>query len=156
MDPDCWIFSCYGLNLFHFHCRVLPHTSRPTVTTVASCYELWLNVQLSHEWLVSLPGETEPAGTIPSQVSNVLNSPSLALLCGQHWVSWVKLKTEFPSWEEVGTLLLPSQITTHMLEIGMWLYRDFCLFVKFPRHTDLPLSTTKVCLLVHQGWWRGA
>ena len=42
------------------------------------------------------------AGTIPSQVSDVLNSPSLALLCGQHWVSWVKLKTEVHLWDDVG------------------------------------------------------
>ena len=42
------------------------------------------------------------AGTIPSQVSNVLNSPSLTLLCGQHWVSWVKLKTEVPPWDKLG------------------------------------------------------
>ena len=41
-------------------------------------------------------------GTIPSQVRNVFNSPSLALLCGQHWVSWVKLKTWNPLWDDEG------------------------------------------------------
>ena len=69
---------------------------------------------------MSLPGEPEAlvvAGTISSQVSNVLNSPSVVLLCGQHWVSWVKLKTEFPPWEEIGLLLLLSTVSAiHILK----------------------------------------
>ena len=38
--------------------------------------------------------------------SDMFQLPIPRAPCGQHWVSWVKLKTEFPSWEEVGPLLL--------------------------------------------------